>query len=1047
MIRQLLMKSGLLSVWALSVASISLLTSSTVLAQNPNPPPAAAAAGSAEAERVVVTGSNIPTAEEVTAAPVDTLNTQEISRSGSQEVLTILQKRNPDFTGAGNLGTTNANIAGGATLGGSVISIRGFPTLVLYEGRRIADSAVISVGGIQFTDAGLFPAALISRIEVLKDGASALYGSEAVGGVVNIFTKDDFQGAELGFRYGTTLEGAVAERRGYAVGGAGNETTQITVGMQYLERDPLFERQRSYSNPTINGTTNYAGSVRDSGGRYLIIGEDPLNFPGPIVANSPFKVGAVPGSIPAGSGGTFTIGTLGDLTFNGGYGAIPQYYRPASFTEQLSFNLAQAPTSTLDTAQTNVVASISHQVFGKQLELFGNFLYSNSDFQAFLNAQPLNNATGVVILGSLRVNPNYNPDQPTTGLSIGANSPLIPENRGAPATFNPFQQTIDASSAGGTFANGNPSPFRLNVSNRYTFRPRVFDNANNLYRFLGGIRSQITPDWTFETAGYYSKYDVQFVNSNLVFAPQLNAMIAGTAVDANGAPIPALDFFAVNPIGTGPGQVSSAQFDTIFGSNIRALSSFQRVFDAKLVGFPFELPGGKIGLSLGGEFRQEGFKVADSPEIFIGSVPIGIIDRKRDIYSFYGELSVPIIGTSMHVPGVYNLELNLAGRYDHYEGVNEDAKVPKISLRYQPIKDLTLRATYSNSFIAPNLFQLFGPTASGFTAALTLNGVVQDQAQISAATNTALNPSTAETYTAGVVYSPSYVPGLTVSVDYFRTLQEGIIAGLGGVTIITSVNTFGPASPYANLVAFNNFPGQPGAVPVTAPQQLAGNLASVFINDQLRNLGALHDEGFDLSARYTLDLRTFGQFELGVNAIVYTQYEAKTTPFSNYFNLLGTDGTEAIGIIPDYKLTFLGEYRWQGLTASIIANYIPKVYNANGLDLETNDFRTFQKIQDYIQFDGRLQYTFVRNEMPGTPAPEPKDSKSMRDGKNAAPAPVPGSTMSIFDRMLNGTTLAVGCNNIFDERPSFVDGANSNTDLSVYDPFGRFLYFEISKKF
>jgi outer membrane receptor protein involved in Fe transport len=260
------------------------------------------------------------------------------------------------------------------------------------------------------------------------------------------------------------------------------------------------------------------------------------------------------------------------------------------------------------------------------------------------------------------------------------------------------------------------------------------------------------------------------------------------------------------------------------------------------------------------------------------------------------------------------------------------------------------------------------------------------------------------------------------------------------------VNNRGPASPYASQVAFGNFPGLPGAVPVTAPGQLDGNLANTFYNDQLDNRAALHDEGFDLSARYVLDLKTFGQFEVGVNAIVYTEFEAKTAPDRSYFNVLNQDGAEAVGIVPDYKLTFLGEYRWQGFSASLIANYIPKVYNALGHDPEQEDFRTFQKIQDYVEFDGRLQYTFVRNELPGAPAPEPKDSKSMRDGKSA-PAPVPGSTMSIFDRMLNGTTLAVGCNNIFDRTPSFVDGANSNSDLSVYDPFGRFLYFEISKKF
>jgi len=275
------------------------------------------------------------------------------------------------------------------------------------------------------------------------------------------------------------------------------------------------------------------------------------------------------------------------------------------------------------------------------------------------------------------------------------------------------------------------------------------------------------------------------------------------------------------------------------------------------------------------------------------------------------------------------------------------------------------------------------------------------------------------------------------------------VAGRGAFLILTSVDQLGAASPFANLVAFNNFPGLPGSTPVTAPGQVRNNLNQTFYVDQLQNLGAEHVEGVDMSLHYTIDLRTFGQFELGVNAIVYTEAELKTAPNSHYYNFLGTDGAEGVGAAPDYKLTFLGEYRWQGFTASLIANYIPKMYNAVAGSLELQDFRTFQQIQDYWDFDARVQYTFIREAQAGAAAaaPEPKDAKGMRDGKNAAPTPVPGSTMSIFDRMLNGTTVAVGCNNIFDRTPPFVESANSNTDLSVYDGYGRFLYFEISKKF
>src|SRR3954470_13349324 len=262
----------------------------------PAAPAAPASQGEASTERVVVTGSYIPTAEEVTASPLDTLTTQEVRRAGTSDVLQVLQKRNPDFVGGGNIGSTNANISSGNTLGGSVAQIRGFPSLVLYEGRRISDAAALAVGGAQFTDIGLFPAALISRIEVLKDGASALYGSEAVGGVINIFTKDDFQGAEVGFRYGTTVEGAVAERRGYAIGGVGNETTHVTAGMQYYEIDPLFQRQRDYSALTQGGTSTFGGDVRDFSnpdgfGFYIARGFNLIDYPGAVVANSPFDVG------------------------------------------------------------------------------------------------------------------------------------------------------------------------------------------------------------------------------------------------------------------------------------------------------------------------------------------------------------------------------------------------------------------------------------------------------------------------------------------------------------------------------------------------------------------------------------------------------------------------------------------------------------------------------------------------------------------------------------------------------------------------------------
>ncbi len=507
MIRTVNSKTGFLRAVLVAGVGCASLLGASLYAQAP--------ATEATTERIVVTGSNIPTAEEVLASPLDTVSTRDIAEAGgTSDVLTILTKRNPDFGGGGNLGGSNANIASGATQGGSIISLRGLPTLVLFEGRRIVDSAAISAGGFQFSDVSIFPTSLISRIEVLKDGASALYGSEAVGGVVNIFMKKDFEGVQIDARYGFTPSSAVSERRVSGIAGIGNDTTHVTVGFQYYEIDPLFNRERGYSQPFINATTTFAGGGRDNqgGGTQFYILK-----PG---FNSPFDApGVTAGSIPPPATGSANQGQ---------YFQIPQAYDQVSFGQILAFDLSKLPTSTLDISNTNAYASVEHQIFGKQLELFSNFLYAKNHNESFLNGQPLNNGTGVIILGSQRVDP-------VSGL-------LVPEDRGAPAPFNPFQMSIDGNNLSGDF--------RLFANQRFQNKPRRFDDESSFYRVLVGLRSQISKDWTAEAAIYYSNDHIDFVNANLVNATQLNAAIAGTAVDFSGNPIPPLDYFARNVVGT-----------------------------------------------------------------------------------------------------------------------------------------------------------------------------------------------------------------------------------------------------------------------------------------------------------------------------------------------------------------------------------------------------------------------------------------------------------------------------------------------------------------
>jgi iron complex outermembrane receptor protein len=1027
MIRNMFKKSEFVRIAFAASVGLPLFIVTSAFAQN-----------EATATAVVVTGSNIPTAEEVGANPVDTVTTADIDRSGQQDVLTILQKRNPDFVGGGNIGNTNANIASGLTQGGAIISIRGLPTLTLLEGRRVADDAAIAVGGAQFQDANLFPTSLISRIEVLKDGASTLYGSEAVGGVVNIFLKDDFTGVDVGYHYGFTLESAIAERKAWVIAGVGNEDTHVTAGFQYYEEDPLFARDRDYSSGPgkggITGTIPGLGRSGASASRFEILGFDPTHPFVPPTLNSPFDNPnpVVAGSVAPGGG-------FGDPNMHGSY-------TPVSGAFVAGYDLSKIPTSTLDVSDTNAYASFTHQIFGKQLEIFGDFLYTHNHNLSFLNAQPISNASQppVTILGSMRVDPN-----PITNPS---GTVLIPENRGAPAPYNPFQESIDGFSTGAgantLIALNRYNAFNgaggIGTLNALTINPRTFTNDGSFYRILGGIRSQINKDWFAEVATYYSHYEISFLNGGLVNGVALNNLIengngSGIAPTTSSNPGGYLDFFAVNPT-IGATAIPLSEFQTIFGNDIRIQDSYQRDFDAKVVGFPINLPGGPLGVSVGADYRIEGFKVSDSLENFIASVPIKAINRGRFIDSFYGELAIPIVGSEMNIPGIYNLNIGLSGRYDHYEGISTDSKVPKYTLRYQPIKDLTLRGTYSNSFVAPTLYELYGPTGTGFSPTLNFGFGPEDQAQVESGSNPNLTPATAESYTAGIVYSPHYVPGLTITVDYFRTLEQNIVSTIGGGTILTSVENLGPASPYASLVSMGNFPGQPGSHAITAPGQLHGHMLTTFYLDTEQNIGAFRVEGFDLSAHYNLDLQRWGQLELGINSVVFTKQDSRLNAQSPYYNVSGLIQAEGADATPDYKITFLAEHRWQGFVLSLNVNYIPEVLNSVGQDPSQVDQSTLPVVNAFWTMDGRLSYTFHETPAPGAAV----DAKDAKEGKSIAAAP---GSLSPLQKMLDNTTLTVGCNNMFNEQPPTVTGDNSNTSLETYDPYGQFVYFEINKKF
>jgi iron complex outermembrane receptor protein len=275
-VRALLFISGLLA----------LLHGQTAFSQ-------AAAEPETEVPEIVVTGSLIPTAPDKVAAVVTVVSAEEIAKAGvSTDVLDILRKTVPSFQGRGNTGNSNANNLNQNTAGGAQVQLHNLDTLVLVNGRRLAISGIAAIGGKAFVDVNQIPPSAIDHIEVLADGASAIYGSDAIGGVVNIILKSNYQGADVGLRDGQA-EGDYRERSAYFTAGTSWHDIHVTASGSWAHSDPLYQDRRQFSSPIFGRVSAVPGTI---GGATPAILAPGLNTPS---ATNPTGANATAGSLAA----------------------------------------------------------------------------------------------------------------------------------------------------------------------------------------------------------------------------------------------------------------------------------------------------------------------------------------------------------------------------------------------------------------------------------------------------------------------------------------------------------------------------------------------------------------------------------------------------------------------------------------------------------------------------------------------------------------------------------------------------------------------------
>ena len=970
-------------------------------------PGSPSAAGTAAKETIklesfVVTGSNIPTAADAVAVPVTVINREEIERTGlGSNLLEVVQTRMPSFAGSGNLGATNGNIAGGnATSGGSQLSLRNLSTLVLLDGRRLPDSGASARGGRSFVDVNQIPLAAIQSMEVLTDGASAIYGSDAVGGVVNVKLKHDYQGLEIGGRYAmSTADGDYSQRSAYLVAGANTERMSVTVSLSQSRITPLLQSERPFSNPQRGKSATISGALGQSSTAF------PTAFLRPGL-NSP--------SLATSTGPAAVFADLNALVASGIYQASS--VQPIADT----FDLAPFVTLTLQSRKNAITLASTLKLIPDRLELFVEAMDSSSDSWSQQGALGITTA-------------------------VPANAPYNPTRS---ALFAAFRYTPDVRRAdNAAHLRRLVGGFRGKLGERLQWEAGYNTNTNRLENSLGG--QYYSPNLQLALAGGYDangnpqvggRYARIFRNYNAPANTTTLAQWQAAITPANSLVQPAIDLLAR------PEGISPAVFDNIRGATANLFEAGLTQLDARVSGSLFDLPAGPFGAALGVDYRRE--KLTGTPdENSFSSGPTSRrwqngnffdpISRDRTIEAGFAEIRVPVTSERMDLPGLRLLELSAAYRYEKYSDAGA-SRVPKYGVRWRPLGDeLTVRGTYSEAFVAPSLFSLFGPTTEGATAAGVIQTVfgVPGFARQRSGANPDLKPSTAKTSSFGVVYSPKALQRLTLGIDYIEVKQLSLVGVAGAANILGSVNASGTASPFIGQVAIGNFPTNPDpSLPaptrITAPGQLAALLRSgvspnvVFVTDSRVNIAGQKLKALDVSAAYEFPKSAFGKFNLSTAGTFFLDYQFQALPTQAYYEYAGhvTTLNEGQGTIPGMKWFTALNWSRDRWSATLNNTSISSVVDlgAGGIVFANSTSLKRVPVPSYTSWDTSVSYAFKRIGLPGG------------------------------TKLFSGLKLTLGVNNLADQLPPSAPqafGGDVGVDLATYNPIGRLWYVSAGLKF
>lgn len=801
-------------------------------------------------QTVVVTGSRIRRVDLETSSPVLTIDRAQIQASGKQTLGDLVQQI-PAIAGA----ATNPNVNNGGGDGASTVSLRGLGsnrTLILVNGKRVLNNDINSI-----------PASMVERIEVLKDGASATYGSDAIGGVVNFILRNDFQGAQISANYGESDRSDGAQRGFAATFGTSSDKGNIVAGIDYNKFDAISSANRDYSKYATylsSGSVFNSGSSRNPNGRAFLANGTTVTLANPVDGKT----------------------TAAD-------------YRPYdSRTDAYNYaahNLIQTPQE-----RTNVFALANYNLTDNVSAYFNAF-YNKTTSDAALAALPFDaNSDGVTISKDNYYNPypgqDFGPGTDAAGNATAYNYVTRFTNLG--------QRVLHYSTTTGQALAGLKGNFGADSSWQWfgdlNYGHQSTQQQSPGYVYYNGLKAALGPSFLDAATG-------------VVTCGTATAPIAGCTP---------VNIFNLNDPATTAAlkNFAAAPFYHTLQTSRRA------EFGAN--GSLFDLPAGTAQLAVGASYDKEyqNYQVdliaktqGNDGTCFISqeacSTPLtgSFTDKEA-----YFELFVPVLAD---LPMIKSLNVTIGSRFSQYNTAGSSWN-QKFGVEYRPIDDLMLRGTVAGVFRAPNINELYAgaqgsapqvtdPCLHLSAAELAQHGAAcqfvppnfagsgnsQTTGVISGSVAAGYNlkPEHGKSYDYGFVYDPSYAPGLSLSADLWRVTLDDTITPVAAQTVLSSCFA-NDASPFCSLIHRN----------------VSGDFS--FINQPTVNLGKLDTKGIDGSIKYKIphfDVfgQNYGDLTASLDSTYLIRYNNDTAP--------GEPGDVIVHMAGHYNNQYGNYTRWRGL--------------------------------------------------------------------------------------------------------------------------------------